>query len=235
MEVKYIIDIIVVLILAIGLYIGMKRGFVYSLLSLFSYVISVIAAKVCSVYAGMFIYNTFIKASVEKALATQIQSAMDNAGITTLSKANISELVGSIRLDAIGFLQTEKITASLEALKGISASNATELSTKVTQSVFSTPIINMLANISFVIIFFIVLGVVKAIVSKTKLISKIPLVGGINKAAGAALGGLTAVAIIFVVAKLCSLFISFDIGTNIPWFNENIMSTTLLFRYFYYF
>ena len=202
---NYIIDIVLVLLIALIAFLGSKRGFVMTVFDLFSGVASVVIAKFTAPYAAAFIYDKVAKATVMAFLEEKY-----NAVGTAMTDA-VSSVFGFLPEGIYAFASKSGLidpsAMSNELLSNITT--VAELESKIARPVV-TAVINIIcfAVIAFVAV--IVLKVVGKLLSG--IISKIKIIGKFNSLLGGITGVLKGVIYVFIIAVILCI-VSFSSET----------------------
>lgn len=202
-----VIDVVVIAIMLISAFIGYKKGFFKSFLSLFSWVVCLIIAVFTAKYVatwinGMFNFSELIGNGIGKGLV----------GINEVFGKQISE-----------FASKEEIISALNGTNGIVLElvkivfNHTAVDMTSTSTI-ATVVGGAIGQVCMVIIsgflVFIVLKVVIALLSKLfDNITRIKILGGINKLLGLAFGAVKG-AILVIVLNLALVGLSLIPAVN---------------------
>lgn len=192
--------ILVLAILVINTLIGMKVGFIKTVFSLCSLVVAVVLTIWISPYVNDFmkgndkIYNT-ISSKVEKMLPFEEEEAAASEQISMIEKLSLPQ---SIKDSLIENNNEEVYKAlSIDSFKGYVTNYLTGM------------IINAM---SFVITFVVVLVLLWVICFALDIVSKLPLLNGINKTAGLLAGLLHGLVVVWLFFILITVFGSTELG-----------------------
>lgn len=203
MNMGFIYDIIVILIVLFAAVSAMKKGFAYTLVNFAGYIVSLFAALMLSKPIAQMICDKLIAPSVYLKLTESINAAGNNI------LAGIESYVSSLP----GFAQGLFSFDSYGAQAGADASSA---ATAISNTVIMPVVVNIVSGLMFVIIFSVLLFLVHRVANITKFVKHVPLIGFVNKVLGAAMGivkGLILAYLFFCVVSLASVWLgaSFDI------------------------
>lgn len=189
-----IIDIVIILACIISGIIGLKKGFLQSILSIFSWSVCILVAIFTAKYVagwinGIYDFSSLIGDKISNSLIAS--NKFFGTAINTF--ANKEEILSNIPANVNGLL--------LQLIKVIFTNSAVDMTSDESVGHF---IGNALGYISIVIIagvlVFIVLKIVVALLSKVfDNINKTKVIGGVNKGLGFALGLLRALIIIAII------------------------------------
>jgi hypothetical protein len=74
------------------------------------------------------------------------------------------------------------------------------------QNTLRPTIVRIVGSVVFAVTFFVLIAVLGIVLKATGVVNKIPIVGGVNRFAGAILGLLAALIIIYILSRLCLIF-----------------------------
>lgn len=179
-----IVDIIILIIVAISILIGMKKGFIVCAVNFFSLMIAlIIAFTFCKPFATYLINNTTIDEKVEQNIKSSIP--MNNQDVNITVNSNLPTGIKNYINDAETNVNDAKNTAIDTTTQNITA--------------------EVMIVIAFVIIFIavkIVLMIVKVI---SKIINKLPVLKQIDKVGGIIIGALEGIVIVYITFALISV------------------------------
>ena len=189
-----IIDVVLVLICLISAIIGMKKGFLQSVLSIFSWFVCLLVAIFTAKYVAGWINGIYDFSSlIGNKIATSLNNSNTFFATAVNTFANKEQIIDSIPNSTNGlFVQLIKVLFSNTAVDMTSTQTVGQLIGQV------------LGHISMVIIagllVFIVLKIVVALLSKLfDNINRTKVLGAVNKGLGLCLGLVRAVLIIAIV------------------------------------
>lgn len=208
-----ILDLIVVVVFVIIVFTSYRKGLIRSIIELAGYLASFVVSYIFSAPLGKWIFGAFlqpvvsgqIKEYITSNLASQASAqangALGSSGITSFAN-NIPNVFKSmlssynISTDTLNNLASNAITSG-------SQSAANSLGTNVIDPI--TQIIS--TGIAFVAIFALCMIAVRIIASMSNGISKIPIIGTINRIGGAAVGILKSVIVLFIITTCIAVLI----------------------------
>ncbi|MBQ8615291.1 MAG: CvpA family protein [Clostridia bacterium] len=189
-----IIDVAIVLALIISALIGLKKGFLKSVLSIFSWGVCLLIAIFSAKYVAGWINGLFDFAGL---MGDKISSGLTKSneffGTSINAFANKEEIINNLPSNLNGLLK--------QLIKSVFSTNAVDMTSTETIGSF---VGSVLGEISMVIIsgilVFIVLKIVVALLSKLfDNIEKTKVIGGLNKILGLVLGLARAALIIIII------------------------------------
>lgn len=190
------IDLIIVVIMAATIFKAAKRGFVVSLFSLLKVVLSLAVALMFYKELGSFISQTFVYSHVEAYVSDFVAGISLESGGSISADVILAKLPEEARkiVDTLGI----DIAELLSEFSGIPEEFAEKLSFEL-----STLLSNALA---FVTLFFVSLIALSVVCFVLDIFSKLPVLNGINKIFGFALGVLEAFVLGIIIAKFAVTF-----------------------------
>lgn len=189
-----IIDVVLVIILAVFAIIGYKKGLFKSLLSLFSWIVCILVAIFTAKYVanwinGIYDFNSLIGSQIEKGLVgmNEVFSRQVNE---FASKEDILNAIADSNINGV-LLQLIKIVFNSTAFN--------PESTATVGNLVGVSIGGMCMIVISGILVFIVLKIVIALLSKLfDNLSRIKIIGGLNKIFGLIFGLIKGVCVIFI-------------------------------------
>ena len=180
-----VVDIIIIILLLAFVGIGIARGLIGSLVSVFSVIIALVVALIAYKPVGNAVYvNTNIGETIKQTIVKNIPL---NDTDMTLSKEDTS--LPDVIVDSIN----EKMTVMNET-KNQAINDVSEEIAK-----------NIINVVVFVIIFLVVRGILLLIKILTKLIDKLPIIGHLDKFGGGVCGFVEGAFIIYAIFAILSI------------------------------
>jgi len=203
MSVSFIATIAVIIFLAIFLITGLVRGFLRILLTTFSLIITIVLAGMLAKPLAEFAENgTVIGPRVQHRIEEYVDDKLSNASAAASAVEN-------------SFIDALPLTASMK--EDLKARNT--LGGYVDQGVNSfseylavnltTLIIRIL---SYVILFIVIYLVLRLILRLSNVINHIPILGGINRIAGAIVGLAEGVIFLWIISMIIMMMSGTDFG-----------------------
>ncbi len=198
MTASLIATIVVAAILIFFLIWGFHRGFLRILLTTLALVVTVVLAGILTPYISSFLEGSFIGKAIDKKFGTYIEEYVDNPLVNQVSEAQ--ELV------------IEKLPLPKFIRKDISEKNTSAEYVEMKVSKFSdylkARLVNLvLAAIAFIILIILIYLIIRILMKLSRVISKIPIIGGVNRILGAILGlaeGLLVIWLLCLVVMMLS-------------------------------
>ena len=135
--------------------------------------------------------------------------------------------------NGMNYVSSDNIAVS--AVRGITVSmldTGDNLKDSLMNSIVRPNCLIIIRSIVFALIFAIVCAAVGIVANATKLLDKIPVIGKANSILGGIAGACQGLVTVFLVCLATRLAISLC-GGNALIFNESVMESTILFKFFY--
>lgn len=185
-----IADLIVIAIIALSVFIGVKRGFLRSVIGFLSIIISLILAVWTYPVVADVINNTEIKATITEAVENSLGEE------PTIAKEEKEEESGFSILPKTA---QETIEKQKEAI--------TETAIQTTAQTVSTLAVNIIS----ILLVFVVVRLIMFLISTTLgFITKLPVIKSVNRLLGGALGTLCGILSVYLILTL----ITFNTALN---------------------
>ena len=190
-----IADILLLTVGVVFVVLGVKRGFLQTVIHFFKYILAFVLARAFGSSVGSFLGEKFIASPVKEYVYNRfLETYLEQPSAFTAEKA----------IDALPpFLATDSVKEGLYAAQG----SGEELLHKMTDAA-SSPVITVFSNIFGYILAFVlalaVLWIIAMIV--TKLIDKLNLFGRLNRVLGLVLGLAMGLVFMFAASSLLRFF-----------------------------
>lgn len=227
---NYILDIIVVAIVLLFLFIGIKRGFVKMVLDLAGVIIALAVTYMLVNPVSEFVCNTFVAPPMAESVVKAITAGNENTDISSAIAASPDFVENILKPFNIDLNELKVIT---EKNKDASVAEKNMLIGKE----IVRPAAKSASYTGTFIVLFIVCLVAVGIISKlAKLINKIPLIGSFNKGGGAIIGLVSGIIAVFVIANIARAVSYTKAASNEDFiFNEANIQNTAIFKHVYNF
>ena len=218
---NYLIDIVFLLVAIITVIVFTRRGFIQSLFAYGKTVMAVVISYALGSKVGEIIYNKLIYNWIYKWVSNKI----DNVFNSLSAKIDIDNAIDEIPFIVKQFITPEKIKARYGETIINLENSAHEFADFV-----SSPFAKMISNLlSYLLVFFLALVLLFLLSKIFDLITKLPIVHGVNTFLGFLLG----IFAVFVFLSMLTYLLSLIIGVfgNILSL-EKLASTSYLFGFF---
>ncbi len=204
---NFIVDAIIIAIIAIVIVRSSKKGFVSSLVDTFAMIIATIVSYMFTPEVSQFVYDSFIKNSVSKGFEKVLDDMNTNAAVADKVDAMIASLPESaVNLaDRLGIINLNAIGAGIH-MPGVIDNN--QLITTVLNDFAYNVMITITKVVVFFILFVLATLVLRMVSNFLENINKIPLIGKLNSTLGGVLGVAKALIIILVVCTVMYFIVS---------------------------
>lgn len=204
---NFIVDAIIIAIIAIVIVRSSKKGFVSSLIDTFAMIIATIVSYMFTPEVSQFVYDSFIKNSVSKGFEKILDDMNTNAAVADKVDAMIASLPeGAVNLaDSLGIINLNAIGAGIH-MPGVIDNN--QLITTVLNDFAYNVMITITKVVVFFILFVLATLVLRMVSNFLENINKIPLIGKLNSTLGGVLGVAKALIIILVVCTVIYFIVS---------------------------
>lgn len=214
-------DILVIAILLVMVVIGFSRGFVRTLYTFLSFIVTFALTYYFYPYVTRFLMTS---TSLYTTLSEKISETL-----------NLSDLMNNMmgREDQVNAIATLSLPEQMKDM--LVANNNSEMFRLLGASSFEDYISGMLATwvinlISFIGLFLLISLILSIVFGLIDLVSKLPLINITNKAAGGLLGAIFAIGIIWIVMMGISMMITS--GSQPEWLTQ--MDASSIAKVFYY-
>ena len=217
-----ILDLAIVLIVALCVLVGIKRGAVKEIVSLVGIAVALVLAITVSKIGAAFIYNNFVGEaiydsvyeSVEKHIGSDISSTIDS----------LPEELFDIG-DALGVDITEKLQSGLNEDSNLAAGVADIVSNSIAK-----PLVKSIIQVVLFIILFIVIKVLIGWLGRIlNVVAKLPVIGAANKLVGGVLGFLKGLIIASIICYVVIIVLKVK-PDGIAGINMEIVESTKIFN-----
>lgn len=216
-----VVDGIVILIFVACIFDGYRRGFIKMLLSIASVALSIVIANAFSAPLAQWANDEFVDDAVSEYVDKYIDNMLESAGTSSEGLAGVvfenseERIIESLPEELIEILDRHNISAE-DILRDISfEDNAETVSEKITSNIKRKIIQPILKMFAFLLIYIVCSIIFSIIVNVISSMFRLPVIKGINKSLGAALGTIQGIAVIGVVCVFAVLAASFLPGNEI--------------------
>lgn len=217
-----ILDLVIILIIALCVFIGIKRGAVKEIVSLIGIVVALILAITISKIGATFIYNRFVGEAIYN---TVYKAVEDKVGVdisTTIDA--LPEEIFQIG-DAIGVDISEKLESGLKEDTNL-ASSVAEI---VSESIAKPLVITIIQLVLFIILFVVFKVLICWLGKILNIVAKLPVLGSANKLVGGIVGLLKGVIIASIVCYVVIIILKVQ-PDGFAGINSEIVEDTKIFN-----
>lgn len=218
---QYVYDGAVILTLALGCFVGYKRGFIATLVGLAKWIIAFALAILFAGTASELIYDNFLAESTEKRVAENIDGYSQIADVYDKTNLIVGQLLGEYGLEV------DRETSSGEIAERVAAGESLEHA--VCETIVRPAELNFLRPVCFAVIFIIVLVACSIISRVAAVANKLPVVGAVNQGLGIFVGGAYGIIWIFVMCIAITAIIGIS-HNGLSWLNSEILEKTIIVK-----
>ena len=127
---------------------------------------------------------------------------------------------------------SDSLREKLEAFAGLlDRIDPTDTISAAAGDAVRTMAVSLLTMVAFLIIFLLAMLIVRALVRLTRSVNRVPVVGGINRLLGGALGAAEALLLCYLIGMAATVLISFS-ENRWGWLNTAVVQKTYLLNWF---
>ena len=217
-----ILDLVIILIIALCVFIGIKRGAVKEIVSLIGIVVALILAITISKIGATFIYNRFVGEAIYNTVYKAVEDKVGEDISTTIDA--LPEEIFQLG-DAIGVDISEKLESGLKEDTNL-ASSVAEI---VSESIAKPLVITIIQLVLFIILFVVFKVLIGWLGKILNIVSKLPVLGTANKLVGGIVGLLKAVIIASIVCYVVIIILKVQ-PDGFAGINQKIVEDTKIFN-----
>lgn len=209
---------------------GWRKGFLSTLVHVVGYVLACYGAYIGSRALAETIYQLFIRQKLIRSVGDALQNSAASADVS----ASIGAVLQTMPKMLQGFVTSffGGVEGLTKEFGGMLSGTAETVSIAVADQMLYPIIYTVLQAISFLLLFFAIMVLVRSLSKIFRGVRHIPLIGPVNSLLGGVLGLVQGMVIIFIVVMALHLFIGLT-GGNIRYLNDEAIGQTYLFRYVY--
>ena len=208
-----IVLILTILVFLLSMLDGLKRGFIKIVASFAATIITIVVVVVATPYVSNVLGKVLPIESIIMTNCKEVIFPEEN-----INKMEFEQMLPSIDLgrdEQIGLIENSKLPEVFKEL--ILENNNTEIYESLGVTNFGEYMVKYFAKlvvnvISFLLTFLVVTIVLRTIIYMLGIISDLPVIGGLNRIAGAALGIAKALIIVWVIFAIITLAYDTQIG-----------------------
>ena len=218
----YLLDLLLIGIIAVTALISARRGFVRTVLEVVGFIAAVLIASSFSMPLSNATYGSLI----EKPVVSAVSSSTD---------ATVEEIADKAWEALPGFItdHAEKFGISYESLTqklSENAANGAESAAQAASDTIVKPIVTeLLRGLYFVLLFIVLAFVAKFLAKLINRLFSFSLVGSLNRALGGILGAVKGLIYAFLICAFIMLIATLN-GGKLWFINSETVSNSILFR-----
>lgn len=216
-----ILDFGLIIIAALFVLIGYKKGIMKSLYGLISLVVAGVGSCLLSRFLSGWVYNVFFAESINKSISNSIAGTTESITAATENVfANLPDYVkgflGFFGVTDSSIFETTQATQALEA----------EL-----QNTVMSAVVQILGSVLLVVLFILILILMKWLSKFILFIFEVPVIKQINSLCGCIFGLAEGLIICYIAVLLCRLLLPVSDHTVI---NAEMINSSAIFGKIYY-
>lgn len=216
-----ILDIALVLIVAVFVFIGYKKGIMKSLYGLISLAVAGIGSYFAGKFLSNWIYDLFFAKSINESISNSVANTTESITVTTEKVfTNLPDYVTNF-LGIFGITETN-IFNTTQATQAIEA--------EIQNGVMSA-VVSILGSIIIAISFILILILMKWLSGFILFIFEVPVIKQINSMFGLAFGLMEGMIICYIAVLACRLFLP---TADQPVIDAGMINSSLIFSKIYY-
>lgn len=204
MTIELILDIAAAVLLVLFTLIGVRRGFIRSVVRLLGFVLSVVAAAVASMPIAQYVYEAFFYSPIQAMVSQKVQEGVASAA-TGLAE-QVTAVLSSLPKGVQSLLSVYGTDGN--GLSGAAQTGEALVSTVVDSVI--TPLCTALLQVIVFLVLFLVLFLLIRLLGKLidKVFSSLPVIKQINGVLGGVLGFAEGVLVLFVLCYALELYMT---------------------------
>lgn len=222
---NYILDLIVILVIALFVLITYKKGFVKSFLSIASLILTILIISSFGEPLAELSYDTFIASSIKKTVVSNVEAT--NAATEEMTESIWQSIPALIRNNS------EKAGVTKNSLDKmiIGISSPEQIAENVSTNVVRPMAVSFLVIIIDVVLFVILMFIFRVLSKLVCTLFKAPVLKQANKLFGVVLGAIKGVAVAILVCSIISYIVTVS-NNEFLIFNSTAIESSLLFKNF---
>lgn len=204
MTISILLDVITVAVVILFAMIGMRRGFIKSVVRLLGFAVSVVASALVSSPVAQWIYNEMLYEQLEAIVAQKVQEGVAAASATLADQINA--VLATLPQGVQNLLTVYGVDAS--GMAGAAQTNETLVPTIMDQII--SPLCVAALQLIVFLVLFLVLFLVIRLLGKVidKIFASLPVIKQINGLLGGVLGFAEGVLVLFVLCFALQLYMT---------------------------
>lgn len=226
------LDLIIIAILALSIFLGIRRGLIHSVISLVGSIVALVLALIFSAGLGGYIDENYVNAPMRTWVIDQLTASAEPVSATELDFDGLFENQPEFFLETCEFLGVDvnEMAASYEAMKVNGVESAK--SAIVTEMV--DPLSALISRVlAFAVIFVAAMIAIVVISLFSKFLKNLPIIRKMDKLGGGILGAITGILICFIVVAIISTGSKYVLRDRTAGELENIKNKTVVYKIFY--
>ncbi len=223
MSVSLILDIAVAALVILFTVIGVRRGFIKSVVRLLGFIVAVVAAALASTPIAQVLYDNLLHAQAEALVAQKVQE-----GVATAA-TSLSEQIAAVLTSLPEGVQSLLTMYGVDASGMTGAAQTSDALVPTIMNGIITPLCVAILQLIVFLVLFLVLFLVIRLLGKLidKIFASLPLIKQVNGLLGGVLGFAEGVLVLFVLCFGLQLYMTLT-GANSLLSMDQLEQTYLL-------
>ncbi len=214
---NYIVDLILIVIVAVCAIVAAKKGFLSVIIGFCSLLLSAVIAFSVSTVAADFVFDNFVGEYV----STKIVEEVKDSGASNAQDVVLPRYVDRYLGDSAHSVKSN-ILSSVNT-------NAEEISEGITENAVKPAVLPLITLILFFIVFIALQFLFKFFKKLSKFVNKIPLVGSLNSFFGGIAGILEGVILIIIICTIISVIVKYT-ENGFLIFKPEVLNNTYIYK-----
>lgn len=226
------LDLIIIAILAISIFLGVRRGLIRSVISLVGSIVALVLALIFSSSLGVYIDSNYINAPMREWVIDQLSASAETVSATDLDFDDLFANQPEFFVETCDFLGVDvnEMSARYESMKTDGVEQAK--SAIITEMV--DPLSSVISRvIAFAVIFLAAMIAIIVISLFSKFLNNLPIIRKMDKLGGGILGVITGILISFIIVAIISTGSKYVLRDRSPSELQEITDKTVIYKIFY--
>ncbi len=226
-------DLIIVAILAVSVFLGVRRGLIRSVISLVGSIVALALALIFSSSLGGYIDANYVNAPMRGWVIDQLSASAQTVSATDLDFDDLFANQPEFFVETCDFLgvDVDEMAASYEELK----TDGLEYAKSAIITEMVDPLSAVISRgIAFAVIFLAAMIGIVVISLFSRFLNNLPILRKMDKLGGGILGAVTGILISFIVVAILSTGSKYVLRDRSPAELEEIRDKTVVYKIFYH-
>lgn len=196
-----LLDVVIVVIVLLGIFLGYRHGFVWTITKLVGCVVALVLASYLSQTVAEGIFDSFFQENLETTIAGQLPDT-DGASLKTEISNALANLPGSVKnvLDNSGW-----IDRAMAEIDDLGTYQAADVARSVVTYVVRPVAVSLLSMVAFLILFILFMIAVSLLARLVGKLLRLPVLRQVDGILGAVLGTVEGVVVSLVVVAVLQI------------------------------
>jgi len=233
LAISTMLDFVIVAILALSIFLGVRRGLIRSVVSLVGSIVALVLSLAFSAGLGGYIDANYVNAPMREWVIDQLTASAEKVSATDIDFDDLLENRPEFFLETCDFLgvNVDEIDASYESMKAEGVEQAK--SAIITRMV--DPLSSVISRVlAFAVIFIASMLAIVIITLFSRFLNNVPVLRKMDKTGGGILGAVTGLLICFIVVAIISSGMKYVLRDRSVSELNNIKDKTVVYKIFYH-